>query len=189
MSSGGDSIRMCGFSAFFRCGMQYLDTIKVPRVLMPIIRSNRFMSVACEFVRLMALALLTQTSMPPNSAAVLSIAAITCASSRMSQSIGRALPPAARSAIASPMPRLAPEMNSVLPLSDVIGDLRLVSVLRSLQPPCAHAGDNSSHPVFLLGLYCPAASAPRVLGSGAPTVPFEVMAIELAEPCAIGPTT
>src|SRR5579864_8217023 len=28
---------------------------------------------------------------------------------------------AARSAIASPMPRLAPEMNSVLPLSDVIG--------------------------------------------------------------------
>ena len=45
MSSGGDSIRMCGFSAFFRCGMQYFDTMKVPRVLMPIIRSNRFMSV------------------------------------------------------------------------------------------------------------------------------------------------
>src|SRR5215468_10424640 len=33
MSSGGDSIRMCGLSAFVRCGMQYFDTIKVPRVL------------------------------------------------------------------------------------------------------------------------------------------------------------
>ena len=70
MSSGGDSIRMCGLAAFFRCGMQYFDTMKVPRVLMPIIRSNRFMSVACESVRLMALALLTQMSMPPNSATV-----------------------------------------------------------------------------------------------------------------------
>ena len=35
MSSGGDSFRMCGFCAFFRCGMQYFDTMKVPRVLMP----------------------------------------------------------------------------------------------------------------------------------------------------------
>src|SRR5262249_12219685 len=154
MSSGGDSIRMCGFSAFLRYGMQYFDTMKVPRVLMPIIRSNRFMSVPCELVRLMALALLTQMWMRPNSATVLSIAAITCASSGMSQTRGNALPPAARtssaavkivpasfgwgsvvlaaiatlapsraarSAIASPMPRLAPEMNSVLPLSEVIG--------------------------------------------------------------------
>src|SRR5260370_11328289 len=64
MSSGGDSIRIWGFSAFFRCGMQYFETMKVPRVLMPIIRSNRFMSVICESVRLMALALLTQISMP-----------------------------------------------------------------------------------------------------------------------------
>ena len=101
MSSGGDSIRMCGFSAFFRCGMQYFDTMKVPRVLMPIIRSNRFMSVACEVVRLMALALLTQMSMPPNSATVFSIAAITCASSRMSQTTGSALPPAARTSSAA----------------------------------------------------------------------------------------
>jgi hypothetical protein len=30
---------------------------------------------------------------------------------------------AARSAIASPMPRLAPEMNSVLPLRDYMGGL------------------------------------------------------------------
>src|SRR5579859_1657212 len=71
MSSGGDSIRICGFSAFLRCGTQYFDTMKVPRVLIPIIRSNRFMSVACELVRLIALALLTQMSMPPNSATVL----------------------------------------------------------------------------------------------------------------------
>src|SRR6516225_4503992 len=75
MSSGGDSIRMCGFSAFFRWGMQYFDTMKVPRVLIPIIRSKRFMSVPCELVRLIALALLTQISMPPYSAIVASIAA------------------------------------------------------------------------------------------------------------------
>ena len=96
MSSGGDSIRMCGLAAFFKCGMQYFDTMKVPRVLIPIIRSNRFMSVPCELVRLMALALLTQMSMPPNSLTVCSTAAITCASSRMSHSTGNALPPAAR---------------------------------------------------------------------------------------------
>ena len=81
--------------------MAYFDTMKVPRVLMPIIRSNRFMSVPCELVRLMALALLTQISMPPNSATVLSIASITCASSRMSQMIGNALPPAARTSSAA----------------------------------------------------------------------------------------
>src|SRR2546430_1035179 len=104
MSSGGDSIRTCGFSALFRCGMQYFDTMKVPRVLMPIIRSNRFISVACELVRLMALALLTQISMPPNSATVLSIAAITCASSRISQRIGNALPPPAPDGVGKPAP-------------------------------------------------------------------------------------
>src|SRR3954454_21945846 len=91
MSRGGDSIRICGLPAFFRCGMQYFDTMKVPRVLMFIIRSNRFMSVACESVRLMALALLMQMSMPPNSAAVCSTAATTCASSRISQRIGNGL--------------------------------------------------------------------------------------------------
>src|SRR5947208_30345 len=96
MSSGGDSIRMCGFSAFFKCGMQYFDTMKVPRVLISIIRSNRFMSVPCELVRLIALALLTQMSRPPNSATVFSIAAITWASSRISHTTGSALPPAAR---------------------------------------------------------------------------------------------
>src|ERR1700686_2298459 len=36
---------------------------------------------------------------------------------------------AARNAIASPMPRLPPDTNSVLPSSDVIGGLRLVHSL------------------------------------------------------------
>src|SRR5262249_52614824 len=40
---------------------------------------------------------------------------------------------AARSAMASPMPRLAPEMNSVLPLRDVISEPPGVGTLRALQ--------------------------------------------------------
>ena len=105
------------------------------------------MSVASVGVSEIALALLTQTSMPPNAATPWATASITCASSRMSQTTGSALPPAAstsaaavwtvpgslgcgsavlaartmfapsrakRSAIAKPMPRLAPEMKTVL---------------------------------------------------------------------------
>ena len=79
---------------------------------------------------------------------------------------------AARSAIASPMPRLPPETNSVLPLSDVI-----VASLAVSSADCAS------------GAYCPAASAPRVRGSGAPSNPFGVTAIELAEVWPIGSTT
>src|SRR6266702_3293433 len=145
MSSGGDNIRMCGFSAFLRCGIQYFDTMKVPRVLMPIIRSNRLMSVAWESVRLMALALLTQISMPPNSATVLSTAALTssaavkmvplsfgCGSAVFAAIATLAPSRAARSAIASPMPRLAPEINSVLPLSDDIRGLHAAAVAASI---------------------------------------------------------
>ncbi len=40
--------------------------MNVPRQLMPCIRSNRFIGVSSVPVRLMALALLTSTSMPPN---------------------------------------------------------------------------------------------------------------------------
>src|SRR5216684_410433 len=102
------------------------------------------------------LALLRQTSMPPNRATVAATAASTCSSSRMSQTSGSAAPPAfsiclaavwivpgslgcgwvvlaaiailapsraARSAIALPMPRLAPVMNRVFPLSVVMLDL------------------------------------------------------------------
>src|ERR1700722_6662571 len=108
------------------------------------------MSVACELVIEIALALLTTISTPPNVAKVLSRAARTCASSRTSTVRGSALPPAfsisfaaekivpgslglgsavlaamatlapSRAAprpIASPMPREAPVMNSVLPES------------------------------------------------------------------------
>ena len=35
MSSGGEIIRICGFVAFSRCGIAYFDTMKVPRVLIP----------------------------------------------------------------------------------------------------------------------------------------------------------
>src|SRR5436190_11351579 len=108
------------------------------------------MSSASVPDRLMALALLTQMSMPPKRSAARSTAAKTCASSRMSPTMGSAWPPAssiaaaavwivpsslgcgsavlaisatlapsraARSAMASPMPRLAPEMKSVLSAS------------------------------------------------------------------------
>ncbi len=101
--------------------------------------------------RLIALALFTHTSIPPKRCTACSTAANTCSSSRMSPTIGNALPPAssicsaavktvpsrrgcgsavfainatfapsraARRAIARPIPRLPPEMNSVLPSSD-----------------------------------------------------------------------
>jgi len=57
-------------------------------------RSKRFISVAATGVSEMALALLTTMSMPPNRAAVLSIASLTIASSRTSTTSGNALPPA-----------------------------------------------------------------------------------------------
>src|SRR5439155_18293201 len=108
------------------------------------------MSSASVPDRLIALALLTQTSIPPKRSTACSTAANTCCSSRMSPTIGSARPPAAsicsaavytvpsslgcgspvfairatlapsraaRSAMASPIPRLAPEMNSVLSAS------------------------------------------------------------------------
>ena len=46
--------------------MQVLDDKKVPRALICCIRSKRFISVASVPVSEMALALLTQISMPPN---------------------------------------------------------------------------------------------------------------------------
>src|SRR5215213_1752098 len=152
MSSGGESIRMCGLSAFSRCGIACFETMKVPRALIWCIRSKRRMSVCCTLVSWIALALLTTISMPPNFSAVASKAFFTFSSSRTSTTSGSARPPAcsiscaaewivpgsfgcgvsvfaatamlapsraAFSAIASPMPREAPVMNSVLPLSDM----------------------------------------------------------------------
>ena len=59
------------------------------------------MSVAVLGVSEMALALLTQMSRPPNVSTVLATAACTCSSKRMSQTIGRALPPAASISLAA----------------------------------------------------------------------------------------
>ena len=153
MSSGGDSIRMCGFAAFARYGSAYFDTMKVPRALICCIRSKRRMSVCATGVSWMALALLTTMSMPPKCAAV-------CVERRLHRrflahvdderqrlaaglldlggggvdgafELGMRLDglggdgdigAVARrpcSAIASPMPREPPVMNSVLPLSDI----------------------------------------------------------------------
>ncbi|CNL14761.1 Uncharacterised protein [Mycobacterium tuberculosis] len=101
---------------------------------------------------MIAEALLTQISMPPNCSTVVATADATASGSRISPTIGSAWPPAsssslaavntvpgsfgcgsavlaikamlapsraARLAIARPIPRLAPEMNMVLPLSDM----------------------------------------------------------------------
>src|SRR4051795_8115719 len=78
---------------------------------------------------------------------------------------------AARSAMARPMPRLAPETNSVLPLRDVIG---LAPGFNSVLAMIYKA--NHCQPSLL---HCPTAAAPRVRGSGAPSRPFGVTAIEL----------
>ncbi len=86
---------MCGFAARSRWGSAYFDTMKVPRVLIWCMRSKRRMSVSAMPVSETALALFTTMSMPPKCAAVLSIAALTAASSRTSTASGSARPPAA----------------------------------------------------------------------------------------------
>ncbi len=66
---------MCGFFAFLRCGMQACEQRKVPRALIPCIRSQLFIGVSSVPVRLMALALFTRMSMPPKVSTVFSTAA------------------------------------------------------------------------------------------------------------------
>ena len=96
--SGGDSVRMCGLrpasAERCKCGRHACEQRNVPRTLMPNIRSKRFIGVAAVPVRLIALALLTRMSMPPNASTAAATADRTAASSRMSQTIGSALPPA-----------------------------------------------------------------------------------------------
>src|SRR5215475_1198042 len=120
------------------------------------------MSVCATGVTLMALALLTTMSRPPNVSAVLASARRTASSSRTSTVSASAFPPAcsisaaavwmvpgslgcgvavlaaiamlapsraARSAMASPMPRDAPVMNRVLPASGM-NDLRGAALRR-----------------------------------------------------------
>src|SRR5918997_1713091 len=88
--------------------MAYLETRKVPRVLIPCIRSKRFMSVCGVVVSEMALALLTTMSRPPKRSAVRSIASFTAASSRTSTTSGSARPPASEEPAGCPdrLPRL-----------------------------------------------------------------------------------
>jgi hypothetical protein len=69
MSSGGDSISTCGLAALRRYGRQACVVTNVPRVLIPNIKSKRFGSVISVGVSDIALALLTQMSMPPKRSA------------------------------------------------------------------------------------------------------------------------
>src|SRR5687768_17534640 len=79
---GGDSVRMCGLFDDLRSqGMDSFDNRNEPRQLMSFIRSYAFIGKSSVLERLMALALLTTTSMPPNCAAVCSTALATKSSS------------------------------------------------------------------------------------------------------------
>jgi len=85
----------------FRYGKQHLDTRYVPRVLIWCIRSKVFMGVSCVPVRLMALALFTTMSMPPNCLTAVSTDSWMAASDLTSTTTGSALPPRSSSSLAA----------------------------------------------------------------------------------------
>ncbi len=85
---------MCGFSACLSQGRQVFDTRNVPRALTWCIRSKRLIAISSVPSSAIALALLTTMSMPPKASAPCATAASTALSSRISQTTGRALPPA-----------------------------------------------------------------------------------------------
>ena len=203
-----EDVRIASAAAdVLRCGRHACEQANVPRTLTPNMRSKRFIGVAAVPVRLIALALLTRMSMPPNALDRRLDRRRDRASSRMSQAIGSAcaaapasiaaaavwivpgsfgcgstvfaamatLAPsrAARSAIARPMPREPPVMNSVLPSCMTHGS--------SLPPNCggrfarkardaldeigrARAGARSSPPRRRAA---PTACAPAIRGPGA----------------------
>ncbi len=101
MSSGGDSVRMCAFAAFARCGMQACEHTKVPRALTPSMRSKRRTGVSRVRVRDIALALLTSASMPPKASAARRTASATASASRTSSCTASARPPAASTSAAT----------------------------------------------------------------------------------------
>ena len=68
---------------------------------MPFIRSKRLSGTSVIEPRLIAEALLTQMSMPPNCSTVLATASATESPSRMSPTIGSACPPASSSSLAA----------------------------------------------------------------------------------------
>src|SRR5580693_1972249 len=90
---GGDRVRMCGLADRFRCGMQARLTTNVPRVLIDCIRSYRLIASASVPDKLIAEALFTHTSIPPNRSTACATARSTWASSRMSPTTGSARPP------------------------------------------------------------------------------------------------
>ena len=72
-------MRMWAFFDFFRNGIAACEQRNVARAFTDIIRSKRLAGVASVGVRLMALALFTRMSRPPNSLAVRLIASATAA--------------------------------------------------------------------------------------------------------------
>ena len=75
---------ICGLSALRRWGTQVLTTRKVPLPFIECIKSYLFISVFNVPVRLIAEALFTQISMPPNSETVFSTASDTLSSNLIS---------------------------------------------------------------------------------------------------------
>jgi hypothetical protein len=73
----------------------------VPRTWIPFIRSNRLSGTSWIEPRLIAEALLTHMSIPPNASTALATASVTESPSRMSPTIGRALPPASSISLAA----------------------------------------------------------------------------------------
>ncbi|CAH0237079.1 hypothetical protein SRABI76_02905 [Microbacterium oxydans] len=88
--SGGESERMCGFSASFRIGTAARDSMNVPRTLTSCIRSYFLALSSSDRERSITLALLMTMSMPPNSPCVRSTASVMSSSSRTSPTIGSA---------------------------------------------------------------------------------------------------
>jgi hypothetical protein len=82
-------------------GIDSFDNRNAPRQLMSFMRSYAFIGRSSVRDRLMALALLTTMSMPPNCAAVCSTALATNSSSRTSPTRGSAWPPASSIAAAA----------------------------------------------------------------------------------------
>ena len=86
---------MCPLSLARRCGSAVLESRKVPRTLMSIIRSYFFIDTSSVFERSMAEALLTTASIPPKRSTACATAPRTSSSLRTSPTMASADPPAA----------------------------------------------------------------------------------------------
>ena len=165
MLSGGDSVRMWGLEDFLSKPMAACEHRKVARAFTPSMRSKRLAGVASVGVRLMALALFTRISSPPNVFAVSAKACTMAASSRTSSWIGSALPPAASisaatlwivpasfgcgSAVLAATTTLAPSLAARSAISrpmprdaPVISSVLALSVFMGFQPDVVRGGDD-----------------------------------------------